>query len=155
MEKKTKERDFQKVIVVYRESSTGGEALDPSDRWSSRADTLITAEVEEVLLPGTDPRSCYWESVAVADAKEMIKKGDHIYLVVVRYSDGGTFGHSSGHMSLPIGFLDRDLAYDFAEKVRQKPRTWPKKAAFGWDGYCSWDSYFGGLEYVEVERHTV
>jgi hypothetical protein len=80
--------------------------------------------------------------------------GDYLYLVVVRYSDGDTFGQTSGHWTLAGAFKKKKEAQDLRTAILDKewPPASPKRNAT----YCiPWDRFFGGLETVEIEEVMV
>ena len=52
----------------------------------------------------------------VPDEESLVGDIEYLYLVVVRYGDGGTFGRTDGYYDFPGVFLSADEAYAFARK---------------------------------------
>lgn len=63
----------------------------------------------------------------------------YLYLIVVRYGDGGIFGRTDGYYDFPGVFLSADEAYDFARK-HEKDFEGAHNGYFesyeGWDVQC-------------------
>jgi hypothetical protein len=77
--------------------------------------------------------------------------GDKAYIVVVRYSDGDTFSHSSGHAEIAGVFSNEQDANNLKKKIEKEDEGLNKD----FNDYKPWDNYFGGLESVTVVRQVV
>lgn len=73
---------------------------------------------------------------------------DYVYLVVVRYSDGGTFGHTTGYWHVSLVTTDRDEALKMETAIRAN--TLPKEGV-----YKPWEGYFSSLEDVEIHGFKI
>lgn len=132
----------RKLFVTFTEDESGGEPEDPSDRWTHHADRVKTMTVKGIHKTAPDPRTfgrhVSYDGIVVED-EEVFKK-QFVYLVVVRYYDGGTFGRTCGyHIFWSIRATEAEVIAD-KENIQG-----PKK-----DGYREWDGYFSGLEDVEI-----
>jgi hypothetical protein len=65
---------------------------------------------------------------------------EDVYLVIVRYSSGSTFGSSYGNWHVESAYKDKDVAFSVSATIRDD--TYP--------GYKPWEGYFESLESVEV-----
>lgn len=70
---------------------------------------------------------------------------DRIFLLVVRYTDGTTFGHTSGRGMVVCGYQTEAEAEEAATLIREERS----------DFHGPWLSYFGSLDSVTVEAHWV
>ncbi len=129
-----------KVYVSYQENRTGGAALS-DERWSSREDTIIDFQLKEISLQ--EPSSWYKEPFEI----ECQKIPKIVYVVLVRYEDGDTFGNSYGHGHIEGVYLSEDQAQKIVESIREN--TYVGKDATKEDhGYIPWNGYFNRLESV-------
>lgn len=71
---------------------------------------------------------------------------EEMYCVWVRYSDGDSFGRSTGNGRIVGLFKYEDLAHKLAQSIADDSYT-PKGS-----GYKTWNGYFNRLESVEVNR---
>jgi hypothetical protein len=81
-----------------------------------------------------------------------------LYLVVVRYTDGGTFGSTKGYWTVKGIFKDDDSAHAFKKLVEDG--KCPKRTYESHDGsieemHHEWEGYFASLDGVEVHRLEV
>ncbi|KKN88788.1 hypothetical protein LCGC14_0243950 [marine sediment metagenome] len=86
--------------------------------------------------------------------------GAEVFLVVVTYSSGDTFGSSSGNVTV-IGCYEEkaqadsiasDIRADDIDADRDYRRSGKKTKKERFTGYKAWTGYFEGLEGVEVHR---
>ena len=141
--KKQEEVDRWTLYLTYDESRSGGEVCEgqENDPWPCYEDENIDFSLTR----------CNKESKNAAWAKESIevtfqpKVGSTVWVVVVRYSTGGTFGRTNGAWTI-LGIYEH---LDEAKKVEASvhDNTYP--------GYKCWVGYFEHLERVEVESMTV
>lgn len=95
--KKVEEKEKFKVFMTYEESRSGGEAKDLDNRWSDREDEVI--EFSPISLYAAAQGNYWVETIEVEfDPAKYI--GEKIDVVVVRYSDGDTFGQTIGHWNV-------------------------------------------------------
>ena len=127
-----------KVFITYDESSSGGEDLNPEEEWSSRADRIYDFRLVRASLERTT-KSWYSEEFEI-DSE--IRPQD-VFVVLVRYSSGDTFGSSYGHGHIEGVYFDKDKAMEVAETIENG--TYNKKG-FNKRGYTVWEGYFESLE---------
>lgn len=135
---------YKEVFVGLNTTySSGGEATDPSDRYSDRSDEYLNMECSDDFVL-KENRGDYSESVLVPD---WVDGTEVLYGIVITYSSGDTFGHSSGHKHIPIAFVSVEKANELAKEVNDKEH---------WDrdkyGYECWSGFFESLEGVEVKK---
>lgn len=141
--KKKEEPDRWTLYLTYDESRTGGAVCEgqENDPWPSYED-----EYTEFTLI-----RCNKESKNAAWAKESLETtfkpevGSKVWVVVVRYSTGGTFGTTNGAWTI-LGIYEH---LDEAKKVEASVHD------NTYSGYKCWVGYFESLECVEIESMTV
>lgn len=146
------------IYVKLNESVSYGE-VDPDDSWDRPDDSWSISIGNTAYL--TAPSYPFNQ----VDTDEDIQPGDDVYLVVVTYGTGDTFGHSSGLKSFELATKDAGLAgrvrtaiqngahpewyrkmYDI--KMNLEEQRWLKKE---FDlSYC-WVGYFECLEDVDIK----
>lgn len=141
---KPKVQEPLRVYVEYNRGSEGGEALS-DEEWSSRSDTIVT--VEFIRLYREPPKHrFFYDSVEINNPK--LLKLDKLFLAVVRYSTGDTFGHTSGEFYI-VGVAP---TYKIAQAMldeETKPSPIPKS---GMRHYKRWEGYFESLEDTEIHE---
>lgn len=141
---------------------SGGEicAGQEDDSYPSRETEYKDHEVHGVY--STDAKdgrgwSRYNESI---DVEFEPVTGAEVFLVVVTYSDGDTFGSSSGNVSV-VGCYEEeaeadsiasDIRADDTDADREYRRNIKRSKKERFTGYKSWTGYFNSLEGVEVHR---
>lgn len=129
-----------KVYISYQERRSGGEPLS-NKKWSSRKDTIIDFQLKEASLQ--EPSSWYKESFEI----ECQKLPKTVYVVLVRYKDGDTFGNSYGHGYIEGVYLSEDQAQKIVESIREDKYV-KKGGAKKFASYLPWNGYFNRLESV-------
>jgi hypothetical protein len=87
-------------------------------------------------------RKNYNDEIEVSfDPKDQID--NKIHLVVVRYSDGDTFGCTTGYWKIVKAFIheDKQDAVDLSDSINNGK----------YKGYKEWDGYFASLQCADVE----
>jgi hypothetical protein len=133
--KKEEEKEPLRLYFIYDEHRSGGESLEPDNRWSSHADINIEVKFHEFYRNPPTHRFFY-------DSKEVseeIYNASRAYLAVVRYSTGSTFGNTYGAWHI-VGIA---LTREDAEKML-------KEAVEDEGGYKPWVGYFESLTDTEV-----
>ncbi len=128
-----------RVYLDYYESRSGGEPEDPSDRWTHHSDVVI--EVEFTRLHRTQPAKFFFDSYELSNPD--LAKLDTLYMAVVRYSTGNTFGHTEGAWHV-VGFAP---TYQIAELMLTEATKADSL------GYKPWEGYFESL--TDTEIHTM
>lgn len=126
-----------KVYIEYASTSSGGERLT-DEQWSDRADEHITLEVKRLYK--TEPEHLFFKDSLEVEPK--VLESQFVYLVVVRYKTGDTFGSSYGNFHFySVRATKEEAAQD------QKDINAPRKDN---NSYRPWDGYFERLEEVEI-----
>ena len=120
------------IYIKYDERYQGGDPLDHDDPFSGREDLYIEVEWKHAL------RSCdgedWFETVEVDFDPHSV---DKVFLCVVYYSSGDTFGRSFGNFHIVGAYSTYDDAKEVSrniDKLKYKP----------------WEGYFETLEDVKV-----
>lgn len=129
-----------KVYIEYRDYSTGGDAIEPEERWSSRTDTIHDYSLVRASV--TKPEQSYYYEECELDCDERPKD---VYVVLVKYSSGDTFGNSYGHGHIEGVYVSKTRAMDIAESIRNGTYKKDSKEKYV---YRPWEGYFEGLEEV-------
>ena len=123
--------------VEYNETSTGGER-ESDEPYSNRAPCYISTTFTSISLNA--PK---WESYKTIQAPRELANYSTLYLVVVKYSDGDTFGTTYGYTelwSLHASMKEAEQA------VEELPAS---------NGYKAWTGYFARLEDIIIEPLTL
>lgn len=153
--KKVEEVEPYRVYLIYDEETHGGGVCrgDEDSDWPNHNDEYNTFTPKGLRLKPPE----WSETIEVDfDPTEL----DHLYIVVVRYSSGSTFGRTHGHWHIEGAYK----TYDEAEKIEMaisKGTGWydPEKD-YGDRAYpgrtgMPWVGYFESLEGATVERLDV
>ena len=157
------EEDPFRVWVNWEYTHCSGGGIcegQEDDDWPNRETEYKDHEVHGVYSEDAkDGRgwSCYNESL---DVEFEPTSGAEVWLVVVTYSSGDTFGSSSGNVCV-VGCYDEeaqadsiasDIRADDNDTDRAYRRDLKKSKKERFTGYKAWTGYFEGLEGVEVHR---
>jgi predicted TIM-barrel enzyme len=131
------------VFVCYREHTTVvSDTSEPDDPFSGFIEEQREWDITKVTksLPPTP----YHESFKLSAAR---KVGDDVFVVYVRYRDGGTFGSTSGIGHIVDVVTTVEDAQELVEMVRSKriPHTYS----------TPWLGFFARLEDVGYEKHAI
>ena len=144
--RKIVEKELPHLWVWYETNTSGGgiKAGQEKDEWPDREDTHHSLEIFGIFR--TDPDTLYQERM---DVLQEVFDAETVYLVVARYEDGDTFGHSFGHSHFCGIFASAQEA-----KNRRDELSKPKKGKA--DSYCHpWNGYFASLEGFEIHEFPV
>ena len=133
-----KKSENPRLYIIYKQAEQSGRAIDPSNRWSSREDGYRQLTVKSIHK--TEPANCFFfDSIEVDEA---VLNSKTVFLVIVRYSDGDTFGTTHGyHYFYSVRTTGEEVEEDKLEISK------PSKPGV----YRPWDGYFSSLEDIEVE----
>lgn len=91
-----------------------------------------------------------------------VKDGDVLYLVVIEYSSGNSFGKSYGEIEFVETFRDIEDAracikaiHDFNNNVSKTLKYKLDNGEYYETEYCQWKGYFEHIEDVYIKRLTV
>lgn len=143
---KIKTEDHQTLWVTYKEHCSGGGIVEGEEdkAYPDREEEYIDWQLLNVNI--SEPNSLYRDPVKVKCSK-LVRPGDSMYLVVVRYSSGDTFGHSSGHAYAEGVYDTKECANLVAAMIEAE--SYPSV------GYLPWVGFFESLEGVEIHNITV
>lgn len=147
--KKKQAPEPKRLYLVYDETRSGGnicEGEEDSD-WPNRDPEYI--EVSFTALYRNPPENrFFYDSFEVS---EEVYNAEQVYMAVVRYSDGDTFGYTSGYWSVEGIFSSQSEAEKLLSKLdneASQPFTMGKYTK-------AWHGYFGSFEGTQVEFLTV
>lgn len=156
-----KPEPFQ-IALKYHCWDKGGESIDPGDRWSEQTPREITwsPTTLHVQREENDIKDAEWISVDF-DPKQHI--GKLVTVVVVRYTDGDTFGTTSGCWAVAGAFVEYQKATELNSYIQSLTREYETKQNRSFtDTYdllrkecqcsISWLGYFNRLEDVEIHQ---
>jgi hypothetical protein len=78
-----------------------------------------------------------------------VAPGDTLYVVVVGYTSGDTFGRDGGHTAVLDAFTDADAAEELAEAASENVSDY-QMTHNGVEYYCPWVGYFEHMEECHV-----
>lgn len=125
------------LFVNYKKDYVSGGAIcegQENDPYPQFEDTYYSFSVESITLKNVTP---YHEEIEYAGPIESA-----LWVVVVRYSDGGTFGLSCGYGSIEGVYATQEEA-----EVRRKELREGGKSI---TGFNVWDGFFARLQDVEI-----
>lgn len=79
-----------------------------------------------------------------------VSPGDTLYVVVVGYTSGDTFGRDGGHTAVLDAFTDADAAEELMEAAVENRDREYKMVHNGVEYYCPWVGYFENMEEINV-----
>jgi len=134
------------IFVNYKETYlSGGEVCEgqENEAWPSYEDTEQAFDLIGISKENVTP---YHQQFLVRIPKSTGQEPwaqQGLWVVVVRYSDGGSFSSTNGYGFIEGVFVSKDEAETVAERLR--------KGGACRDGYNPWEGYFASLIGVEVE----
>ncbi len=146
-ESKPKQFYSKLQLIADVETETISDTTVPGERYSGFVEQQESLRIEGVKLVGTletNEEHLWDNSVTLGPAD--VKVGDDVYLVIVYYSDGGTFGRTLGMHDLCGAF--RTKAEARARQALIESKEWPT-------GSNPWTGYFARLESVDIEKVEV
>ena len=146
-----KKRKFSTKILYldYNEDREGGEALDDAD-WSDHAPAHISFNLINILKYKEHIGRGWSEEIEVS---EEIFNSKTVFLVVVRYSDGDTFGTTFGHWNIMAVYNLKTKARQLKERIENNKLE--KTDKYGDWKTKPWTGYFASLEGVEIHEMPV
>lgn len=151
------------IFIEYDENTTGGERLS-DDEWSDRAPKIITTSFKYASTRELNGSSNWSKEVS----DDVYNNANNIVMVVVKYTDGDTFGYTSGYWDVVTVFdaTDKDITkkleelkwaiehskYDYFNEIKQEDskKSFDILKTYGYDGYINWNGYFNRLESIDI-----
>jgi hypothetical protein len=146
MGKKRKKKESPLPVAIrYEERKSGGAPINPEDSWPDYEDEEIDFWLTSVRLYEPDPAPKWSWFQEVVDVDFPVEIGMKVYVVVVRYTTGGTFIRTKGAWNILGVFPDSKKAGDMVTSVYNDT----------YSGYKCWQGYFESLESCEHHEMTV
>ena len=136
--KKPEPEKKPQLFLYYSESRSGGEICEgqEKDDWPS----YETAYIELAIIGLFRDRQTIKGYCEVIDVDDELIKAEKLYLALIRYGDGDTFGNSEGHTAfLGVAVTREDAQKLIDEALNDKSDT-----------YRPWTGYFNTLEGSDV-----
>lgn len=127
------------VYMTYTEDREGGEvcAGQENDSWPDYEPTTIAfAPIGLFVEPNQ------WCETIEIGFDPSNKINEYLFVLIVRYQDGDTFGYTSGYWRVEGIYLSTSEA----DKIKQKIVSGKYKK------YEPWNGYFAHLENIEIHR---
>ncbi len=136
-----------KIYITYEENRTGGEP-ESNEAYSCRSATHINIRWKNAYIK--ERNSCYSETIEIDFNPEDV---EHIYIVVVRYKSGDSFGASYGNWKIIGAYKDVENAQEILDKI-----NYDEKHKYDEDykkeyekEFRDWDGYFERFENADIE----
>lgn len=146
-----------KLNVQVDTSSYVTQPRDPEDDWD-RDNTGQT--INSVKVYAGEQDSSGWASWGYPEVDPDVEMGDKVYVVILRYSTGDTFGHDDGEHAVADVFKYKEDALDLKSwfegwnipySIGKPPKVVPFEDEFAGKTYrIPWAGYFEVFEGVEV-----
>lgn len=140
MAKEETKEETLTVHVLYSQDRTG-------DREERTCNYTTHFKGAVVTATGQYPRGDLMEHFQVPKAA-FEKPRSVVYAVVGYYSDGDTFGHSSGYIHIVDVYGNMEKAYAVADLLRQDSQA-TNDSIFG-SRHFPWGGYFASLDSIDV-----
>lgn len=127
------------IFVTYDERTYLTRDPDPDDNWDAgEAHTDFT--LERVFLD--KPKDIYCKAL---EKRHDFESGTSVFVVVVRYSTGNTFGHETGRGCI----VEVCKTFEEAQQVSRLCESGDHPQSYTWRGY------FESLEDVEIHDRVI
>lgn len=137
---KSKQPVTTEVYVDYKEIGSGREDRSTGDgKWDFEWSEERDIDVRDVWL--NREMASTW-CVETMSCEGKVEPGDVLYLIVVRYSSGDTFGHGTGYYHFEKITKSAEEAVALRKSIEEGTHK----------GYKPWDGYFESLERVEMHK---
>ena len=123
---------------LFTEDDDGG---DPNEPWSDRPTSHCTFTPTGLY----SENSPIWNETLDVDFDPKSIGDQEVFIVIVTYSSGDTFGHSTGNWHIERATLSREEAVRLCQSIKDNSYV----------GYKPWEGYFETLEDVEIWKSRV
>lgn len=135
------------LYISTSESSYGGEP-ESNDEWCHHSDITRHVTFNAVFRK---KGSGFWASAGYFEVSDEVFNSDQVYLVIVRYRDGGTFGSTTGNWHIQKAFTNPEDAKALASSIRNGSYEKEMNRKHGqYNHYMPWVGHFSRLEGVEI-----
>lgn len=167
--------------LEYETSERGRGARQPlsEEKWCDYSDVVVSFKPTNLFLERESKTT--WRNEEIETDKD-VERGDTVYVVVVRYGDGDTFGHSTGNYSFWGAYKDIEQANILKSLIKEDDKyenDWEYKSMqrknfnkyrneskkredeikkLTTNKYASlynWRGYFNSLEHIEIHPMVV
>jgi len=125
------------IIVKYTEDKEVVKKSNPNDKWDN-GEQEVSFNIKTVHA--TEPDDGWPQSVEVAFNPED-HLGKRVYVIVVRYDTGDTFGRTYNTWKIPEVVLTMEEADKICKAIKYDK----------YNGYVSWKGYFENFNSVDYE----
>lgn len=141
------------TMYIHTTSSSEGGEPESNEEWCHHSDVVTTVSFNCVTR---NSGSGFWACGDSFEVSQQVFQAEKVFLVIVRYYDGGTFGRTTGLWRIQEAFTTGAEALLFAEKIRSGEYEKECEEKSGrYNHYLCWTGYFAGLEDVEVHCFSV
>lgn len=140
----------KRLYLGYKTSSSGGQR-ESDEPYSCRSPEYITVTFTSL---SRESGTFFGHNIEVTDE---VYAADEVFIVVVRYRDGDSFGSSHGNWTVWAATATEAEAVKIAESITDGSLVKEAEKAKGNGGWVSfpWTGHFNGLEGVEVHGFRV
>lgn len=145
----TRQMERYELFIDTTEDSYGGEA-ESDDEWCHHSDIVKTVEFNCVYRKKNS--KSFWGGTSF-EVTEEVYKAPRVFLAIVRYSDGGTFGRTVGYWEIMGAFTTEAEALAMTASIEGGTfkTDYPHLAR----SYMPWEGYFSGLQGTEVHSFPI
>lgn len=145
--KKSKDRSGlpHEIYLTYQESCSGREPKNPDDRWTEYSDEIITFEPTGLFATRTS-----WQETIQVSFDPLAHINKPIQVMVVRYTDGNTFGRSLGHWTVIGAYLNPEDAKRIGQIIFDDVKQYEQAK---WDRYGTLSSKQKDREWQTAAKH--
>lgn len=132
-------KDGYELVLHYKENVSGGEICEGQENsdWPDHEDSYVEFELLFISNINSNNYSGQYDIIYCDFNHSDI---DKVYLVVVRYTDGDTFGTTRGNWYIESACKTEEEALKIGESIEDG----------SYKGYKPWEGFFSGFESVEV-----
>lgn len=150
--------DGQKLRLNFVGSSSGG-TPETNEQWPHREDEIHNYTLDSVNLEDGKSEYTFDSKEVTVDFK--VENGDTVYVLLVTYEDGDTFGRSYGNIHIVGVYVTEKEAIkvrddiDYDEQHLDRNALFSKKTKRRFKGDPSWRGYFERFTSAEIFEMVV
>jgi hypothetical protein len=145
--------EFSTEVETWQEDGPDQDYLN-GEPYSYRGSTNGRVTNVTAAESGREESASYYGSESLVKDMPNVSPGDTLYVVVVGYTSGDTFGRDGGHTAVLDAFADPDMAEELMEAAAENTDEY-KMTFKGVEYYCPWVGYFENMEEINVWEVTV
>lgn len=148
-ERSTRQMERYSLYLDTTETSTGGHP-ESDDEWCHHSDIVLSVTFNHVYRNKNS--ESFWGGSSF-EVTEEVYRASRVYLAIVRYSDGGTFGRTVGYWEVMGAFKTEAEAVAMTTSIDKGTfkTDYPHLAR----PYMPWEGYFSGLQGTEVHSFPI